>query len=185
MIAMIAHLRHRNTPGPYLIAAPLATLSNWEKEFKKWLPSCPVLLYHGDRETREEMREAHMDVSQQKSLDFPVVVTSYQLCIMDRPHLEQFVWQYIVVDEGHRIKNRSCKLLQELKSIKSISRLLLAGTPIQNSLEELWSLLNFCSPNIFDDLEVFKSWFGFRNIGKETKVIALWMFDSTLLSVLN
>ena len=75
-----------------------------------------------------------------------------------------------MIDEGHRIKNRHCRLFQELKNIKSISRLLLSGTPIQNTLNELWSLLNFCSPMIFDDLEVFQSWFGFKNIGKETLV---------------
>ena len=71
----------------------------------------------------------------------------------------------MILDEGHRIKNRNCKLLRELKQIRTISRLLLTGTPIQNTLEELWSLLNFCSPQIFDNLEVFQSWFGFRNIG--------------------
>jgi ATP-dependent DNA helicase len=76
----------------------------------------------------------------------------------------------MVVDEGHRIKNRNCRLVRELKQIPSASRLLLTGTPIQNTLEELWSLLNFVNPIIFDDLAVFQSWFGFRNIGKETQV---------------
>jgi ATP-dependent DNA helicase len=84
--------------------------------------------------------------------------------------LEKYIWQYIILDEGHRIKNRNCKLLRDLKTFQSISRLLLTGTPIQNSLEELWSLLNFCSPAIFDDLEIFKSWFDFRNIGHDTKI---------------
>lgn len=98
------------------------------------------------------------------------MITSFEMCIADRAHLERFTWQYIILDEGHRIKNRNCRLIRELKSIRSVSRLLLTGTPIQNSLEELWSLLNFCSPMIFDDLEVFKSWFDFKNIGKDTKV---------------
>eukprot|EP01035_Chromulina_nebulosa_P022332 gene22332-28920_t len=75
-----------------------------------------------------------------------------------------------IIDEGHRIKNRNCKLIADLKKVKSVNRLLLTGTPIQNTLDELWSLLNFCSPNIFDDLNVFQSWFGFKNIGKDTKV---------------
>ena len=111
-----------------------------------------------------------MPVGAAKSLSFPIVVTSFELCIVDRPFLEQYTWQYIILDEGHRIKNRNCRLVKELKSIRSVSRLLLTGTPIQNSLEELWSLLNFCSPMIFDDLEVFQSWFDFKNIGKDTKV---------------
>lgn len=170
IIGMVAHLRHRNTPGPYLIAGPLATISNWEREFKKWLPSCPVLLYHGDRETREALRQKHMPVQQQKQMSFPVVITSFEMCIRDRAFFERYLWQYIILDEGHRIKNRNCRLVRELKSIKSTSRLLLTGTPIQNSLEELWSLLNFCSPLIFDDLEVFRSWFDFKNIGRDTTV---------------
>ena len=170
IISLIAHLRHHNTTGPYLIAGPLATISNWVREFQKWLPSCPVVLYHGSKQEREEIRKKKMPIHLQKAMDFPVVVTSFDLCIIDRPHLEKYVWQYIILDEGHRIKNRNCKLLKDLKSFQSISRLLLTGTPIQNSLEELWSLLNFCSPMIFDDLEVFKSWFDFRNIGQDTKI---------------
>ena len=170
IISLIAHLRLNNTAGPYLIAGPLATISNWVNEFKKWLPSCPVLLYHGSKAEREAMRHKFMPVRDAKSLTFPIVITSFELCIADRPFLEQYVWQYIILDEGHRIKNRNCRLVKELKSIKSVSRLLLTGTPIQNSLEELWSLLNFCSPMIFDDLEVFQSWFDFKNIGKDTKV---------------
>jgi ATP-dependent DNA helicase len=170
IISLIAHLRHNNTAGPYLIAGPLATITNWVNEFKKWLPSCPVILYHGTKQEREELRRKHMPVRRAKELDFPIVVTSFEMCIVDRPALEQYVWQYIILDEGHRIKNRNCRLIKELKSIRSVSRLLLTGTPIQNTLDELWSLLNFCSPAIFDDLEVFQSWFDFKNIGHDTKV---------------
>lgn len=170
IIALIAHLRHHNTAGPYLIAGPLATISNWVKEFQKWLPSCPVVLYHGDKEYREGLRKQHLPLHSQKQLQFPVVITSFDLCIIDRNHLEKYQWQYIILDEGHRIKNRNCKLLKDLKTFQSVSRLLLTGTPIQNSLEELWSLLNFCSPMIFDDLDIFKSWFDFKNIGEETQV---------------
>lgn len=170
IISLIAHLRSHNTAGPYLIAGPLATLGNWMKEFNRWLPSCPVILYHGTKAEREQIRKSRMPLQLQKSLDFPVIITSFELCIADRAFLEKYVWQYIILDEGHRIKNRNCRLLRELKSLKSVSRLLLTGTPIQNSLEELWSLLNFCSPAIFDDLEIFQSWFDFKNIGHDTKV---------------
>ena len=68
------------------------------------------------------------------------------------------------------MKNRDCRLVRELKKLDTENRLLLSGTPIQNTLEELWSLLNFVNPQIFDDLAVFQSWFGFRNIGQETQV---------------
>lgn len=129
-----------------------------------------MVLYHGTKEQREEIRHKLLPVHLQKTLNFPVVITSFEICIADRQYLDKYVWQYIILDEGHRIKNRKCKLLRELKSIPSISRLLLTGTPIQNSLEELWSLLNFCSPAIFDDLAVFQSWFDFKNIGQDTHI---------------
>jgi ATP-dependent DNA helicase len=170
IISLIAHLRSVNTPGPFIIAGPLATLMNWINEFKKWLPSCPVILYHGNKAEREQIRRKMLKINNQKSLDFPVVITSFEIMLIDRPFLEKYTWQYMILDEGHRIKNRNCKLVRELKHIKSVSRLLLTGTPIQNTLEELWSLLNFCSPAIFDNLEVFQAWFGFKNIGKDTQV---------------
>jgi ATP-dependent DNA helicase len=170
IISLIAYLRCCETPGPFIIAGPLATLPNWINEFRKWLPSCPVILYHGSKQEREEIRKQQLPLSEEKRMSFPVVITSFEILMIDRPHLERYTWQYLILDEGHRIKNRNCRLVRELKSIRSVSRLLLTGTPIQNTLEELWSLLNFCSPNIFDNLEVFQSWFGFRNIGKDTQV---------------
>jgi ATP-dependent DNA helicase len=170
IIALIAYLREHNTPGPYLIAAPLATLPNWIKEFEKWLPSCPIILYHGTKQEREAIRLQHLPPHKSKDMSFPIVVTSFEICMIDRAYLERYLWQYLILDEGHRIKNKDCKLLRSLKSFKSCSRLLLSGTPIQNTLEELWSLLNFVSPMIFDDLRIFKSWFGFKNIGIDLQV---------------
>eukprot|EP01036_Dinobryon_divergens_P037636 gene37636-49278_t len=169
IISLIAHLREARTPGPFLIAGPLATLPNWMNEFKKWLPSCKTVLYHGSKAEREEIRSRDMTVNEQKSLAFPVVITSFEICIIDRAYLARYDWQYIILDEGHRIKNRNCRLVKELKQIPSTSRLLLTGTPIQNTLDELWSLLNFVNPMIFDDLAVFQSWFGFHGIGRQTQ----------------
>ncbi len=82
----------------------------------------------------------------------------------DRKYLATYLWKYIVVDEGHRLKNLNCKLIKELKSYQTANRLLLTGTPLQNNLSELWSLLNFLLPDIFDDLESFQSWFDFSTI---------------------
>lgn len=170
IIALIAQLRASGTSGPFIIVGPLATLPNWINEFEKWLPSCPVVLYHGSKADRQRLRQTRLKPRNCKELSFPVVVTSFEICMIDRPMLEKYAWQYMILDEGHRIKNRSCRLVKDLKQIPSTSRLLLTGTPIQNTLDELWSLLNFVNPMIFDDLEVFQSWFGFRNIGKETQV---------------
>ncbi|KAJ2130486.1 putative ATPase [Coemansia sp. RSA 788] len=82
----------------------------------------------------------------------------------DKQALQRFAWKFIIVDEGHRIKNMNCKLIRDLKSYQSTNRLLLSGTPLQNSLSELWSLLNFLLPDIFDDLDSFQAWFDFDDI---------------------
>ncbi|EIN06874.1 hypothetical protein PUNSTDRAFT_90611 [Punctularia strigosozonata HHB-11173 SS5] len=90
---------------------------------------------------------------------FPVVVTTYEMIIKDRQHLAHYRWGYIVVDEGHRLKNFDSKLMQEIKKYESAGRMILTGTPLHNNLSELWSLLNFILPDIFGDLDSFQQWF--------------------------
>ncbi|KTW30617.1 hypothetical protein T552_00333 [Pneumocystis carinii B80] len=157
-ISFLAFLREKGTYGPFLIAAPLSTISNWVSEFKKFSPGIPVLLYHGSKQERSELRKSKMGTMHP---DFPIIVTSYEVIMNDKLYLKRYQWKYIVVDEGHRIKNLNCKLIRELKSYDSANRLLLTGTPLQNNLTELWSLLNFLLPDIFDDLDSFQSWFDF------------------------
>jgi len=91
------------------------------------------------------------------------VITSYEIVMRDRALFGSRAWKYIVVDEGHRLKNMNCKLIKELKRYDSANRLLLTGTPLQNNLMELWSLLNFLLPAIFNDLESFQKWFDFAD----------------------
>ncbi|QSL64065.1 hypothetical protein MERGE_000220 [Pneumocystis wakefieldiae] len=157
-ISFLAFLREKGTYGPFLIAAPLSTISNWVSEFKKFSPEIPVLLYHGSKQERSSLRKNKMGAMHP---DFPIIVTSYEVVMNDKLYLKRYQWKYIVVDEGHRIKNLNCKLIRELKSYDSANRLLLTGTPLQNNLTELWSLLNFLLPDIFDDLDSFQSWFDF------------------------
>ncbi|KAG1769134.1 SNF2 family N-terminal domain-containing protein [Suillus placidus] len=95
----------------------------------------------------------------QTRASFPVVVTTYEMILKDRIHLATYNWGYIVVDEGHRLKNLDCKLMQEIKKYPSAGRMILTGTPLHNNLAELWSLLNFILPDIFDDLDTFQEWF--------------------------
>lgn len=158
-IAFIAFLREKGINGPFLIAAPLSTTSNWVAEFKKWTPDIPVVLYHGSKQEREETRRKRL--RNPSSAEFPVICTSYEICMNDRKHLAHFGWKFIIIDEGHRIKNLDCKLIRDLQSYQSANRLLITGTPLQNNLTELWSLLHFLMPSIFDKLESFESWFDF------------------------
>lgn len=166
-IGFLSHLRGKKINGPFLVVGPLSTLSNWVDEFKRWLPSINVILYHGSKDERQKLRNKHMPVGP-ASEKFPVVVTSYEIVIADSKLLQRYTWKYVIVDEGHRLKNFNCKLLRELRQIPVDNKLLLTGTPLQNNLSELWSLLNFLLPDIFRDLASFESWFDFSGVGEES-----------------
>jgi ATP-dependent DNA helicase len=161
-IALLAHLWEMGSYGPFLVAAPLSTTSNWVEEFRKWTPTIPVLLYHGDKKAREKMRKTQF--KHPGTAQFPIVVTSYEICMNDRKFLTHFGWQFIIIDEGHRIKNLDCRLIRELQQYQSANRLLITGTPLQNNLVELWSLLHFLLPTVFDKLSTFESWFDFSGL---------------------
>ncbi|KAF6166627.1 hypothetical protein GIB67_005489 [Kingdonia uniflora] len=157
-IGFIAHMKDKGLDGPYLVIAPLSTLSNWVNEISRFVPSMNAVIYHGDQKVREEMRRKQMPRS--IGPKFPVVITSYEVAMNDaKKYLRHYKWKYVVVDEGHRLKNSKCKLLRELKHLPMENKLLLTGTPLQNNLTELWSLLNFILPDIFSSHEEFESWF--------------------------
>ncbi|CAE6440315.1 unnamed protein product [Rhizoctonia solani] len=193
-ISFLAHMKAKGVWGPFLIVCPLSVLHNWISEFEKFAPSIPVCMYHGSPQHRVELRQtvlrqptsnappakpkrgrpkkkADDELPEQTTQTFPVIVTTYDIVIKDRVHLSKFAWKYIVVDEGHRLKNMNCKLIQELKQYSSANRLILTGTPLHNNLAELWSLLNFILPDIFNDLHSFQQWFNFgenTDLGDQT-----------------
>lgn len=96
-ISMIAFLKENNVSGPFMIAAPLSTVSNWVDEFARWTPGIKTVLYHGSKDERAAMRQKHMKMKNQGDMDFPVVCTSYEICMNDRKFLSQYQWRYIVV----------------------------------------------------------------------------------------
>merc|ERR1719171_3254110 len=148
-VGFLSHLREKGILGPYLVVGPLSTLPNWVKEFERFCPSMPCVLYHGSQAERQEIRTTRMATGP-VSEKFPVVITSYEILMRDRVFLQNF----------------DCKLIRELKTIPTENKLLLTGTPLQNNLAELWSLLNFLLPDIFTSLSDFESWFDFSNIGE-------------------
>lgn len=158
-IALLAFLYEQGIKGSFLIAAPLSTVGNWVKEFQRFAPSLPVLGYVGSKDERKELREKHFNKG-----DKAVIITSYEIILRDFEHLNRISWKFLLVDEGHRLKNVNCKLIRELKRLKTSNRLLITGTPLQNNLNELWSLLNFILPDIFHDLELFQKWFDFSSL---------------------
>ncbi|KAG2624562.1 hypothetical protein PVAP13_3KG142700 [Panicum virgatum] len=157
-IALIAYLlEKKEVPGPHLIIAPKAVLPNWSNEFRTWAPSIATILYDGRPDERRALRDKNFDVH---GLQFNVLLTHYDLILKDKKFLKKVHWHYLIVDEGHRLKNHECALARTLVSGYQIRRrLLLTGTPIQNSLQELWSLLNFILPNIFNSSQNFEEWF--------------------------
>ncbi|KAI9842859.1 MAG: hypothetical protein M1837_006880 [Sclerophora amabilis] len=164
-ISFLAFLRSKGVSGPFLVAAPLSTLSNWIDEFQRWTPDIPVLCYHGTPAERAELRRTQM--AHPNSDEFPVICTSYEISMNDKKYLSKFGWKYIVIDEGHRLKNYNCKLIRDLKTYSSSNRLLITGTPLQNNLRELWSLLSFVMPDIFNEWETFESWFDFSALDEK------------------
>ncbi|KAJ7944298.1 putative Chromatin-remodeling complex ATPase chain [Quillaja saponaria] len=157
-IGFLSHLKGNGLDGPYMVIAPLSTLSNWVNEFSRFAPSVNTIIYHGDKKQRDEIRQKHMPRS--IGPKFPIVVTSYEIALNDaRKNLRHYNWKYVIVDEGHRLKNSKCLLVKALKQLPIENKLLLTGTPLQNNLAELWSLLNFILPDIFSSHEEFESWF--------------------------
>ncbi|KAI1412262.1 SNF2 family N-terminal domain-containing protein [Hypoxylon sp. FL1857] len=171
VISLVALLREQeNYFGPHLIIAPLSTLSNWQDEFHKWTPTIPFVLYHGTPQERHDIFRNKVMRNYQKGRPnqrFPVVCTSYEMVLRDHANLSKIDWAFIVVDEGHRMKNADAKLFRELQQFKSATRLLITGTPLQNNLKELWSLLHFLMPETFLDWEAFEVWFDFSDLQDE------------------
>ena len=173
-IAFLARLRELKVFGWTVVVVPLSTVPNWVGEFRRWAPSIPVVMYHGTKEHRAELRK-HM--ASCKDAAIPVVVTTYEIVCRDRSALQSLAWQTLVVDEGHRLKNRDCRLIKELNMLvgtKSTldggcSKLLLTGTPLQNNIAELWSLLHFLLPTVFNSLEFFTSVFEFDDVSADSR----------------
>ncbi|KAJ6803828.1 putative ATP-dependent DNA helicase CHR12 [Iris pallida] len=154
-ISLIAYLmENKGITGPHLIIAPKAVLPNWAHEFATWVPSIVAVLYDGRQDERKVIREEYFGEGK-----FSVILTHYDLIMRDKAYLKKIHWHYMIVDEGHRLKNHECALAKTVGGYRIRRRLLLTGTPIQNSLQELWALLNFLLPHIFNSVQNFEEWF--------------------------
>ncbi|XP_076316124.1 LOW QUALITY PROTEIN: SWI/SNF-related matrix-associated actin-dependent regulator of chromatin subfamily A member 5-like [Tachypleus tridentatus] len=158
-ISLFGYMKHyRNVNGPHMVIVPKSTLANWKNEFKRWCPSLKAVCLIGDQETRAALiRDTLMPG------EWDVCVTSYEMVIREKAVLKKFNWRYLVIDEAHRIKNEKSKLSEIVREFKSTNRLLLTGTPLQNNLHELWALLNFLLPDVFNSSEDFDAWFNTNN----------------------
>uniref|UniRef100_A0A8K9XG47 Chromodomain helicase DNA binding protein 6 n=1 Tax=Oncorhynchus mykiss TaxID=8022 RepID=A0A8K9XG47_ONCMY len=151
--------------GPFLIIAPLSTITNWEREFRTWT-EINVIVYHGSQISRQMIHQYEMYHKDQQGnvvlggYKFHGVITTFEMIMADCPELKKIHWRCVVIDEAHRLKNRNCKLLEGLKLMNLEHKVLLTGTPLQNSVEELFSLLNFLEPLQFPSESLFLEEFG-------------------------
>lgn len=154
-ISFLGYLRYyKKIDGPFLVIVPKSTLDNWRREFAKWTKDVNVVVLQGDKEKRADIIN---NVLLQAKFD--ICITSFEMVIREKAKLSKFRWQYMVIDEAHRIKNEQSSLSQIIRLFYSKNRLLITGTPLQNNLHELWALLNFLLPDVFGDNEIFNEWF--------------------------
>lgn len=154
-ISMLAHLAcEKGIWGPHLIVVPTSVMLNWEMEFKKWCPAFKILTYFGTQKERKLKRQGWS-----KTNSFHVCITSYKVVVQDQQAFRRKKWKYFILDEAHNIKNFRSQRWQVLLNFNSKRRLLLTGTPLQNSLMELWSLMHFLMPHMFQSHKEFKDWF--------------------------
>lgn len=166
-ISFLGYLRHiMGITGPHLIIVPKSTLDNWKREFAKWTPEVNVLVLQGAKEERQKLIQERLIDNE----DFDVCITSYEMILREKSHLKKFAWEYIIIDEAHRIKNEESSLAQVIRLFNSRNRLLITGTPLQNNLHELWALLNFLLPDVFGDSEAFDEWFSGQSQDQDTVV---------------
>ncbi|XP_008293776.1 chromodomain-helicase-DNA-binding protein 2 isoform X2 [Stegastes partitus] len=156
-ISFLSYLFHQHQLyGPFLLVVPLSTLTSWQREFDTWAPDMNVVVYLGDVMSRKTIRDYEWVNHQTKRIRFNALLTTYEILLKDKGVLGNINWAFLGVDEAHRLKNDDSLLYKTLMEFRSNHRLLITGTPLQNSLKELWSLLHFLMPDKFDAWEDFE-----------------------------
>ena len=156
-----------NYAAPVLVISPLSTLIHWEREFRNWT-NLRVLTFHGSIQGREMICEYEFYLRKRDVLTklrlFDVLVTTYETVMASTKQLQEFEFSVGIFDEAHRLKNSGSKAVAAIKSLSFEHKILLSGTPLQNNLNELWSLLNFISPHQFSSLQNFLEEFRLEKI---------------------
>ncbi|KAF7682543.1 Chromatin-remodeling ATPase INO80 [Astathelohania contejeani] len=171
-ISLLAYLAEsENIWGPFLVVTPASTLHNWVQEFEKFLPSFKIVPYWGNISERKILKKkftGRFELTNRES-QCHVVITSYQMVVTDEKIFQKVRWEYMILDEAQAIKSSLSQRWRALLGFKCRSRLLLTGTPIQNNMQELWALLHFIMPTLFDSHDEFNDWFS-KDIEGSSKV---------------
>ena len=161
-ISVMAYLAEKhNIWGPFLVIAPSSTLHNWQQEITRFVPNLKCLPYWGNAKDRKVLRKFwdRKHITYTKDSSFHVLITSYQLVVQDTQYFSKVRWQYMILDEAQAIKSSQSSRWKSLLGFHCRNRLLLTGTPIQNNMQELWALLHFIMPSLFDSHDEFSDWF--------------------------
>ena len=150
LIALLLHEREsEQKPGPTLLVVPMSLVGNWARELERFAPSLKVMVHHGlDRLTGDEF--------QTEAASCDVVISTYGLSHRDRDHLAEVQWYRIALDEAQNIKNPAAKQAVALRSLPSVSRVALTGTPVENRLSDLWSIMDFLNPGYLGSAGEFR-----------------------------
>ncbi|KAL6058337.1 Chromodomain-helicase-DNA-binding protein 9 [Balamuthia mandrillaris] len=163
--------------GPFLVIAPMSCLEQWRREMESW-SDLNCVVFHGSAASRAVIRKyewhytnpaaAHKKVYP-TMYKFEALLTTYEMILAEATLLAKIPWQYMIIDEGHRLKNRTSKLFEKLQCFKAKHKLILTGTPMQNHIEELWTMLHFLEPRKFASSQPFLAKFGNIKTSKQIK----------------
>ncbi len=156
LITLLLHDRESSNGAsqraPALLICPMSIVGNWHREVQRFAPSLKVMIHHGHERLSGE-------AFAQEARQHDIVITTYALALRDKAHLGLIDWEYVVVDEAQNIKNESAKQTQAIKSINGTHKIALTGTPVENRLSELWSIMEFLNPGYLGSAKDFSSKF--------------------------
>lgn len=150
-ISLLAYCyQYLKIEGPFLILVPKSTITNWQREIARFVPTFRTCTLIGSKEERAQLiKECIRPGMTAKERGWEILLTTYEIAVIESTPLTRIPWQYLIIDEAHRIKNENNTLSMVVRNLYCAHRLLITGTPLQNNLHELWALLNFLLPDVF------------------------------------